>query len=146
MRATSVESKAILPGNAKTVPTGSATIVVDMDISLENVVICVFKLPRGVSRNHRPVDSPMTSKNCDFTNISLCNVSSLPEHPFVACFVDSVPVNALVDTRSMKCFISDRILSIIDFNCAKLNKLQPQRYTSIAGGGTITFQRSKHIS
>ena len=84
----------------------------------------------------------------------MSNVSSLPEHPFVACFVDGVPVNALVDTGSMKSFISDRIHNIIDFNCAKLSKSHAQRCTSISGGdlditGTIfahvTFQRSKHI-
>ena len=51
----------------------------------------------------------------------MSNVSndSLPEHPFVACFVDGVPVNALIDTGSMKSFVSDRIYNIIDFNCAK---------------------------
>ncbi len=86
----------------------------------------------------------------------MSNVSndSLPEHPFVACFVDGVPVNALIDTGSMKSFVSDRIHNIIDFNCAKLNKSQAQRCTSITGGdldiaGTIsaqvTFQRSKHM-
>ena len=84
----------------------------------------------------------------------MSNVSSLPEHPFVACFVDGVPVNALVDTGSMKSFISDRVHNIIDFNCAKLNKSHAQRCTSITGGdlditGTIsahvTFQRSKYI-
>ncbi len=86
----------------------------------------------------------------------MSNVSndSLPEHPFVACFVDGVPVNALIDTGSMKSFVSDRIYNIIDFNCAKLNKSQAQRCTSITGGdldiaGTIsaqvTFQRSKHM-
>ena len=57
----------------------------------------------------------------------MSNVSSLPEHPFVACFVDGVPVNALVDTGSMKSFISDRVYNIIDFNCAKLNKSHAQR-------------------
>ena len=86
----------------------------------------------------------------------MSNVSndSLPEHPFVACFVDGVPVNALIDTGSMKSFVSDRIYNVIDFNCAKLNKSQAQRCTSITGGdldiaGTIsaqvTFQRSKHM-
>ena len=86
----------------------------------------------------------------------MSNVSndSLPEHPFVACFVDGVPVNALIDTGSMKSFVSNRIYNIIDFNCAKLNKSHAQRCTSITGGdldiaGTIsaqvTFQRSKHM-
>jgi hypothetical protein len=28
--------------------------------------LCAFKLARAVSRNHRPVGSPETSKNCDF--------------------------------------------------------------------------------
>ena len=118
--------------------------------------LCAFKLPRAVSRNHRPVDSPETSKNCDFINKSSnINVSndSLPEHPFVACVIDGAPVNALLDTGSMKSFISDRIHNIFDFDGGRLDTSQSHRCTSITGGdlniaGTIstivTFSRSKH--
>ena len=118
--------------------------------------LCAFKLPRAVSRNHRPVDNPETSKNCDFINKSSnINVSndSLPEHPFVACVIDGVPVNALLDTGSMKSFISDRIHNIFDFDGGRLDTSQSHRCTSITGGdlniaGTIstivTFSRSKH--
>ena len=116
--------------------------------------LCAFKLPRAVSRNHRPVDSPETSKNCDFINNSTnATNDSLPEHPFVACLIDGVPVNALLDTGSMKSFISDKVHNIFDFDCGRLDKSQSQRCTSITGGdlhiaGTVstsvTFSRSKH--
>ena len=116
--------------------------------------LCAFKLPRAVSRNHRPVDSPETSKNCDFINNSTdATNNSLPEHPFVACLIDGVPVNALLDTGSMKSFISDKVHNIFDFDCGRLDKSQSQRCTSITGGdlhiaGTVstsvTFSRSKH--
>jgi hypothetical protein len=98
--------------------------------------LCAFKLPRAVSRNHRPVDSPETSKNCDFINNSTnATNDSLPEHPFVACLIDGVPVNALLDTGSMKSFISDKVHDIPDFDCDRLDKSQSQskRFTSITG-------------
>jgi hypothetical protein len=80
----------------------------------------LFKLPRTVSRNHQLVDSPETSKNCDFINNSI-NVfnDSLPEHPFVACLIDSIPVNALLDTGSMKSFISDKVHNIFYIDCGR---------------------------
>ena len=77
----------------------------------------------------------------------------MPEHPFVACCIDGVPVNALLDTGSMKSFISDRIHNIFDFDGGRLDTSQSHRCTSITGGalniaGTIstivTFSRSKH--
>ncbi len=119
--------------------------------------LCTFKLPRGVSRNHRPVDSPDTSKNCDFHNYASASNDisdvNLPEHPFVACLIDGVPVNALLDTGSMKSFLSDNILNIIDFDCVRIDKSKSQRCTSITGGElnivgnistSVTFHRSKH--
>ena len=121
--------------------------------------LCAFKLPRGVSRKHRPVDSPDTSKNCDFNNnVSVSSGTNhadinLPEHPFVACFIDGVLVNALLDTGSMKSFISDKILHVIDFDCVRLDTSQLQRCTSITGGElniigsistNVTMHRSKH--
>ena len=116
--------------------------------------LCAFKLPRAVWRNHRPVDSPETSKNCDFINNSTnATNDSLPEHPFVACLIDGVPVNALLDTGSMKSFISDKVHNIFDFDCGRLDNSQSQHCTSITGGdlhiaGTVstsmTFSRSKH--
>ena len=77
----------------------------------------------------------------------------MPEHPFVACVIDGVPVNVLLDTGSMKSFISDRIHNIFDFDGGRLDTSQSHRCTSITGGdlniaGTIstivTFSRSKH--
>ena len=56
----------------------------------------------------------------------------MPEHPFVACLIDGVPVNALLDTGSMKSFISDKVHNI--FDCGRLDKSQSQRCTSITGG------------
>ena len=83
--------------------------------------LCAFKLPRTVSRNQRPVGSPETSKNCDFINNST-NVfnDSLPEHPFAACLIDGVPVNAFLDTGSMKSFFSDKVHNIFDLDCGRL--------------------------
>jgi hypothetical protein len=110
-----------------------------------------FKLPKAVSGNHRPVGSPETSKNCDFINNST-NVF-VPEHPFVACLIDGVPINAFFDTGLMKSCISDKVHNIFDFDCGRLDKSQSQRCTSITGGdlniaGTVytsvTFSRSKH--
>ena len=77
----------------------------------------------------------------------------MPEHPFVACVIDGVPVNALLDTGSMKSFISDRIHNIFDFDDGRLSTSQSHRCTSITGGDLniaetistiVTFSRSKH--
>ena len=86
--------------------------------------------------------------------INLVSNDSLPEHPFVACVIDGVPVNALFDTGSMKSFISDRIHNIFDFDDGRLkNTSQSHRCTSITGGDLniaetistiVTFSRSKH--
>ena len=96
---------------------------------------------QGASRGNtdRYVDSPETSKPNRDTNsdsdVSHISYSSLPEHQFVACFIDGVLVNALLDTGSMKSFIGDRIHKILDFDCVRLDKLQSlQRCTSITGG------------
>ena len=57
------------------------------------------------------------------SNINVSN-DGLPEHPFVACVIDGVPVNALLHTGSIKSFISDRIHNIFDFDGGRLDTLQ----------------------
>jgi hypothetical protein len=71
-----------------------------------------------------PVGSSETGKNCDFINNSTVFNDSFPEHPFVACLIDGVPVNAFLDTGSMKSFVSDNIHNIFDFDCGRLDKSQ----------------------
>ena len=95
-----------------------------------------FKLQRGDSWYHSPIDRPataVTSKNCDISNSKIVN-ETLPEHPFVVCLIDGVEVNALVDTGSMKSFINDKLHSLIDLEGSRLIKSTSQRCTSITGG------------
>ncbi len=135
--ATLLKSDAV-QANAKTVPTCNATNVGGTDICPRMWKLCPLKLPRAVSRNHRPVDSPEKSKNCDFINNSTnATNDSLPEHAFAACLIDGVPVNALLDTGSMKSFIGDKVHNIFDFDCGRLDKSWSERCTSITGRDLI---------
>ena len=54
-------------------------------------------------------------------------------HPFVDCFVDEVRVRALIDSDSMKSFISQSVQRTIDFDDRKLNKLKKAQCVSITG-------------
>ena len=47
--------------------------------------------------------------------------------------MEGVNVLALVDTGSVKSFINDKILAILDFNNVKTTKVDPGRYVSITG-------------
>ena len=54
-------------------------------------------------------------------------------HPFVDCFIDGVRVRALLDTGSMKSFISQNVQRIIDFNNSLLDTSCAQTCVSITG-------------
>ncbi len=95
-----------------------------------------IRIPRRIQTSNERLDEPQASwqpRNCDFVNNSTVSNDSLSEHPFIACFIDGVPVNALLG--SMKSFISDKVHDIPDFDCDRLDKSQSQsqRFTSITG-------------
>ena len=54
-------------------------------------------------------------------------------HPFVDCFVHEVRVRALIDSGSMKSFISQSVQRTIDFDDRKLNKSKSAKCVSITG-------------
>ncbi|CAB4010791.1 Hypothetical predicted protein [Paramuricea clavata] len=54
-------------------------------------------------------------------------------HPFVDCFVDEVRLHALVDSGSMKSFISQSVQRTVDFDDRKLNKSKKAKCVSIMG-------------
>ncbi len=83
---------------------------------------CSFKLLRdgpnsGGSSNH-PI---VTTNNIDISQ------------PFVDCFIDGVRVRALLDTGSMKSFISQNVQRVIDFNNSLLDTSCAQTCVSITG-------------
>jgi hypothetical protein len=57
---------------------------------------------------------------------------TIPVHPIVDCFIDGVKVRALVDTGSMRSFLSDKFIAIIDFNNNRTHK-DNTRCVSITG-------------
>ena len=77
----------------------------------------------------------------------------IPAQPFVKCQVGVVEVNALIDTGSMRTFISDNIQKIIDLDGETLDTSVPERCISITGGSLqilgrlpadVTFCKSKN--
>ena len=81
-----------------------------------------FKLLRdgptsGGSSNHPIVSTHLTDIN----------------HLFVDCVIDGVCVRALVDTGSMKSFVSQNVQCVIDFNDSLLDKSSAQKCVSITG-------------
>ena len=54
-------------------------------------------------------------------------------HPFVDCFVDQVRVRALIDSGSMKSFISTSVQRTIDFDDLNLTKSKIEKCVSITG-------------
>ncbi len=58
----------------------------------------------------------------------------LPTQPFVKCFINDVEVHALIDTGSMKTFISNKIHNIIDFDSKLIDSTVGERCVSITGG------------
>ena len=58
----------------------------------------------------------------------------LPTQPFVKCFINNVEVYALIDTGSMRTFISNRIHNIIDFDSKLIDSTVAEHCVSITGG------------
>ena len=54
-------------------------------------------------------------------------------HPYVDCFVDHVRVRALIDSCSMKSFISKSVQRTIDFDDLNLNKTKKEKCALITG-------------
>lgn len=67
-----------------------------------------------------------------------CIDSKIPTHPFVVCNIEGVNVQALVDTGSMKSFISKDIHTIIDFDNSRVDKSE-ERCNSITGDSLHIF-------
>ena len=63
-------------------------------------------------------------------NVDVC---STVIHPFVDCFVDKVRVRALVDTGSMKSFLSKSIQRTIDFDDRYIKTFKKANCVSITG-------------
>ena len=73
------------------------------------------------------------------SNHDVCNNSSfnggtctIPVHPVVDCSLDGVKLRALVDTGSMRSFVNDKIVAVIDFHRVKVREETP-RCMSITG-------------
>ena len=58
-------------------------------------------------------------------------------HPYVECFVDKVRVRALIDSGSMKSFISRSVKRTIDFDDLNLNMPQKEKCVSTTGCNVI---------
>ena len=109
-----------------------------------------FKLPTGDPINgiaDRPGVSCDNQSCSDYPNVSL----STP--PFINCFIDNVEVHALIDTGSMRTFISSRIHNI-DFDRTLINTTVEERCVSITGGSlnilghlnaNVRFPKSKNV-
>lgn len=61
------------------------------------------------------------------------NFCFLPTHPLIKICLEGVNVLVLIDTGSVKSFISDKIHSILDFYHIKTTTVDPGRYISITG-------------
>ena len=77
----------------------------------------------------------------------------MPVQPFVECYIEGVPVRALLDTGSMKSFINTKIHAIIDFQGSLLDRSKGERCISITGGdlhvlgqivGRVKFAQRRH--
>ena len=75
-----------------------------------------------------------------------------PTQPFVKCFINNVEVFALIDTGSMRTFISNNIHDIIDFDRKLIDTSVAERCVSITGGslnilghlcGNVKFMKSE---
>ena len=62
------------------------------------------------------------------------NFDIILAQPFVKCQIDGVEINALIDTGSMRTFISDNIQKIIDLDNKKLDISVTERCESITRG------------
>jgi dUTPase len=81
-----------------------------------------FKLLRDGPTSGGSSDHPIVSTH--LTDIN---------HPFVDYVIDGVIVRALVDTGSMKYFVSQNVQRVIDFNDSLLDKSNAQKCVSITG-------------
>ena len=84
-----------------------------------------FKLLRDGPNSGGSSDHPIVSTT------DLCNIDIV--HPFVDCFLDGVLVRALLDTGSMKSFISHNVQAILDFDDSLVDKTSAQQCVSITG-------------
>ena len=96
--------------------------------STETLCSCLsisFKLLRDGPNSGGSSDHPIVSTT------DLCDIDIV--HQFVDCFLDGVLVRALLDTGSMKSFISHNVQAILDFNDSLLDKTSAQQCVSITG-------------
>ena len=108
-----------------------------------------FKLPTG-DLISGIADRPGVS--CDNQNYSDYSNIYLPTQSFINCFINNVEVHALIDTGSMRTFISSRIHNI-DFDRTLINTTVEERCVSITGGSlnilghlnaNVRFPKSKN--
>ena len=85
---------------------------------------CSFKHLRDGPRSGGSSDHPIVSTNLNNIDIN---------HPFVDCLIDGVRVCALVDTGSMKSFISHNVQRIIGSNDSLVDKFSRKKCVSITG-------------
>lgn len=89
-----------------------------------------FKLPAGDSISGIAGRPWVSCDNCSNNKIDF----SLPTQPFIQCLINNVEVHALIDTGSMRTFISNKIHSVIDFDNSLINTTVAERCVSITGG------------
>lgn len=63
---------------------------------------------------------PKNSQKIQWTNNIVSSCRELPIHPVVEVTIEDVQVRALIDTGSMKSFISSHVHAILDFNNSRL--------------------------
>ena len=68
-------------------------------------------------------------------NVNSCinkHDSYIPVHPIVNCYIDGTPLRALINTGSMRSFITDKFAAILDFDHL-IRSDEPSTCTSIIG-------------
>ena len=114
-------------------PTPQTDVMNARDTDISPRTVCKsFKLPTGDSISGIADRPGVSCDNQGYSDHS--NVSSIPAQPFVKCFINNVEVHALIDTGSMRTFISNKIHNIIDFDGTLIDTTVEERCVSITGG------------
>ena len=72
---------------------------------------------------------PKNSRTVKWTNNIVSRCQELPIHPVVEVTIEDVQVRALIDTGSMKSFISSHVHAILDFGN---NRLKPDSINCVS--------------
>ncbi len=76
----------------------------------------IWTLCEGLRKSFKLPAGNLMSGVTDRPEVRFDSKCVLPTQPFVKCFINDLEVHALIDTGSMKTFISNKIHNIIDFD------------------------------